>query len=413
MHSHSGVIRVTYKLQQRLGFLAPLLSFLKRELESGQQQKKNASAEELGNRFFKQCHRRAEKWLAAEELPRLSADFTPRAAYEQVFWAVSLGLIESDSKLPTNLGEAWLALWNGEENNPLMLNTPARRLGSWITLLSADGLPIILSFAAMSLKFETMDVIARRIQDKLNTELSQRSPAKLSLLDPLRTFAETLAVANEGRLRALLMPRIAPLIEFGLAEIDPKLRCFRLLPSGAELQSIIHAWLSSATDEDLTAVHLERAGWLATQNTGISPVDSTTLAKELPRWLDQNRGVWHGLTQEPLWESLLLASASASAEGYYFELLDGLRALETLRELHPGSVEWVPGRQMDERFFRLDANALPALFRASEATEPQIENSMPSNVTAPQLSLSEHPISVVQEVSQQQAHIISDVPAPL
>lgn len=361
MLSQVDIVRVTYPLQQRFGFLFPLLCLLQKQ-SSSETKSGMISIEDLSKKYYKKLSSPAEKWQSSPGVPYLPSGFSPRGIQDLLFWLRNLGLIERGGLLLTDLAEAGLAIWYGKGekdplgSNPLLLESLPRRLYAWTTLLGADGLALLVTWASFGPEPQTLATLGRRIRQTIErTKLFSRPQLATSLHEGLRDFDGRLeeAVKDDRLFRKILAPRIGPLVDLGLASAERRAGYFRLSNLGIAHQATILTWLTELPGLELNSIHLRRAGSLAAIGSALRPVDSHTLVNALPCWIRQTAATWGERRQQPLWESLLLAGCEATKEDRYFELQEGLAALSQLREKQPGSVTWVAGRQMDERYFRL------------------------------------------------------------
>ncbi len=363
MRLTSGLLTNTYRTNKRFGWLVPLLACAKEQ----------GASISSAKAFYEHCDQmispHADVCLNAHGLPTIEGPWSSSSAQPLFQWAKGLGLVETDGWNITDLGAVWLEAWGGVTEiwkvNPLLTTDIRRKWVAWSTLLAADGLLLLSCWSSMTAQAMSMEAIGKRIITKLGD---------ITLPAHLRKTAawirKRLSDATKStQYRDLLSCRIVPLVDLGIA-VAGKNGSYGLSTLGTDLQPEIAQWLDDS--ELMSTIHLHKAWYIASR---ADTANENDLLKTLPRFLRQaGATLWPYKRQWPLQEALLFAeclSIQESAGG--FELAQGISVLERLRELRPGTVEWVPGRQKDERYFRLvDVPDVPALFAGQQLHVPDI-----------------------------------------
>jgi hypothetical protein len=165
------------------------------------------------------------------------------------------------------------------------------------------------------------------------------------------------AAKSPDQFRALLAARVTPLVDLGVAKIQ-RGGFYALTDAGVGLQKRMRDWLCEG--DSLRFSHRRHSSGLATLGVVPKSSNEVSLHDTLTTVLSEaSRSCWGERRQWPLWETLLLgACAAQKTRAGGFELDDGLAALEQLRTLYPGTVEFAPGRQMNQQYFRLSSRQI-------------------------------------------------------
>ncbi|MFP2908925.1 hypothetical protein ACLESD_28525 [Pyxidicoccus sp. 3LFB2] len=321
----------------------------------------------------------APKWVLDSDLKSEGA-WSTKASEELLRWARSLGLLEEGWNV-SELGDIWVHVWGGSnlwQKNPLRADTPERRMVAWNTLLAADGLLILACWDCLSSVPKSLAQVGQELGAKLKKlRPPKTADASVGLVQVRLRESKT----NEA-VRNVLSSRIVPLIDLGVAKA-PKRGFYSLTDFGLSLKSDVREWL--ADEELLSVIHRRKSWLLSSRGLGLRTLPQPVLHESIARLLQvSGEECWGKRRQWPLWETLLLGACYASRQrGAGFELSDAHVALEKIRAENPGSIEWVPGRQMDQIYFRIsEAVAMPSL-RGNESHDSQKLPEQPSSVAAP------------------------------
>lgn len=344
MRLYSGAHSNPNAQQRRIGMLAPMLDSVAKVSSRG-----TISQQALEEFCYVDLRLPAEEWRRAVSQDSRENQWNLTTASSLLRWARNLGLLEAEGALVSELGEVWRQVWRASSVNPLVLISSSRRMLAWTTLLASDGFWILRCWAGAS--SDPMSI--RELSKKIGTPSLPRRWANVDLSEMADLRRRFLQPTNDTAIRRLLAPRIEPLRDLGVIQASTYGQ-YQLTEFGHALREEITSWLS---DEDLIGgLHLKRAWRLASGVRSKLESNNRDLKDQIIALLRETVLPWRARPQWPLLETLLLTICqSCERDGRGFELANGVQALEAIHKDTPGIIEWVPGRHMDQRYFRLRA----------------------------------------------------------